>query len=302
MADSYGPAADTYGPTTDSNGATTEPSHPSGLTYTEYCSANHDAMKPKQWNKAIDTSGLEPTKPKGEHFIIPPMSVITGAQFEGGKWIPTGGGIKRKRFEFDDIEDADEDSLKARATLRNPKKKTKFNSAVEKAEIEYLAKMVKYKKPPRNVNPVALLQASEMAAKLDRQQKKAKRNGLGPSAENPDGSPMSKGLNAAMDILSMAGRFTVSNKFDELPISQYTKWCLKKNGFKYLTDIQKAAIPHALVGRDVLGAAKTGSGKTLSFVVPMLDNLYRKAWSFRNGLGALVLAPTRELALQIFNS
>jgi ATP-dependent RNA helicase DDX10/DBP4 len=67
-----------------------------------------------------------------------------------------------------------------------------------------------------------------------------------------------------------------------------------------MTDIQLAAVPHALAGRDVLGAAKTGSGKTLAFVVPLLEKLYREGWSLSDGLGALIITPTRELALQIF--
>ena len=68
-----------------------------------------------------------------------------------------------------------------------------------------------------------------------------------------------------------------------------------------MTDIQRAAIPHALAGRDVLGAAKTGSGKTLAFLVPMLELLYRERWGRMDGLGALVISPTRELAMQIFD-
>jgi ATP-dependent RNA helicase DDX10/DBP4 len=52
--------------------------------------------------------------------------------------------------------------------------------------------------------------------------------------------------------------------------------------------------------RDVLGAAKTGSGKTLAFVVPLLEKLYREGWGLSDGLGALIITPTRELALQIF--
>lgn len=50
----------------------------------------------------------------------------------------------------------------------------------------------------------------------------------------------------------------------------------------------------------MLGAARTGSGKTLAFLVPMLERLYRERWSAEAGLGALVISPTRELALQIF--
>ncbi|KAJ5497526.1 hypothetical protein N7463_009513 [Penicillium fimorum] len=69
---------------------------------------------------------------------------------------------------------------------------------------------------------------------------------------------------------------------------------------KTLTDIQSRAINYAFKGRDILGAAKTGSGKTLAFLVPILENLYRKKWTELDGLGALVLSPTRELAIQIF--
>ena len=49
-----------------------------------------------------------------------------------------------------------------------------------------------------------------------------------------------------------------------------------------------------------MGAAKTGSGKTLAFLVPVLENLYRKKWTEYDGLGALIISPTRELAMQIF--
>lgn len=49
-----------------------------------------------------------------------------------------------------------------------------------------------------------------------------------------------------------------------------------------------------------MGAAKTGSGKTLAFLVPVLENLYRARWTELDGLGALIISPTRELAIQIF--
>jgi hypothetical protein len=52
--------------------------------------------------------------------------------------------------------------------------------------------------------------------------------------------------------------------------------------------------------RDILGAAKTGSGKTLAFVIPLLEKLFHAKWSRDDGLGALIISPTRELAIQIF--
>ncbi|KAI8377814.1 P-loop containing nucleoside triphosphate hydrolase protein [Radiomyces spectabilis] len=88
--------------------------------------------------------------------------------------------------------------------------------------------------------------------------------------------------------------------FDDLPISPKTRNGLKKTSFRQLTVIQKKAIPLALAKRDVLGAAKTGSGKTLAFLVPLLEILYRARWNAADGLGALIISPTRELAVQIF--
>jgi len=94
--------------------------------------------------------------------------------------------------------------------------------------------------------------------------------------------------------------FASARTFDDLPLSQATRDGLRASGYTTLTAIQRAALPHALCGRDVLGAAKTGSGKTLAFVVPALEALFRARWTRLDGLGALVLTPTRELAMQTF--
>ncbi|KAI5310762.1 ATP-dependent RNA helicase dbp4 [Ascosphaera atra] len=88
--------------------------------------------------------------------------------------------------------------------------------------------------------------------------------------------------------------------FDELPLSEATMRGLSSLHYKTLTEIQAKVLPHALKGKDILGAAKTGSGKTLTFLVPVLEALYEEQWTELDGLGALILSPTRELALQIF--
>ncbi|GAA98398.1 hypothetical protein E5Q_05084 [Mixia osmundae IAM 14324] len=88
--------------------------------------------------------------------------------------------------------------------------------------------------------------------------------------------------------------------FADLPLCTPTAAGLKAAYFTNLTPIQSRALPLALQGKDVLGAAPTGSGKTLAFLVPLLDLLYRKKWGPMDGLGALVISPTRELAVQIF--
>ncbi|KAJ6444932.1 ATP-dependent RNA helicase DBP4 [Purpureocillium lavendulum] len=88
--------------------------------------------------------------------------------------------------------------------------------------------------------------------------------------------------------------------FADLPLSQATSKGLKASHFQTLTDVQQRAIPLGLKDRDILGAAKTGSGKTLAFLVPVLEKLHRAQWTEFDGLGALVISPTRELAVQIF--
>jgi len=71
-------------------------------------------------------------------------------------------------------------------------------------------------------------------------------------------------------------------------------------GYTAPTPIQAQAIPHLLAGRDVLGCAQTGTGKTAAFALPILDHLSRRTRAAgARGPRALILAPTRELAMQI---
>ncbi|KAJ5125449.1 ATP-dependent RNA helicase has1 [Penicillium atrosanguineum] len=89
-------------------------------------------------------------------------------------------------------------------------------------------------------------------------------------------------------------------KFSELNLSEKTMKGIQDMGFETMTEIQQRTIPALLAGRDVLGAAKTGSGKTLSFLIPAIEMLSALRFKPRNGTGVLVVSPTRELALQIF--
>eukprot|EP00126_Sphaerothecum_destruens_P007866 Sdes_comp20018_c0_seq2m12727 len=83
-------------------------------------------------------------------------------------------------------------------------------------------------------------------------------------------------------------------------ISEQTLKAIETCGFTEMTDIQARSIPVLLEGKDVLGAAKTGSGKTLAFLIPVIELLYKLKFMPRNGTGAIIISPTRELALQIF--
>ncbi len=88
--------------------------------------------------------------------------------------------------------------------------------------------------------------------------------------------------------------------FKELPLTRKTFKGLSESRFIKMTPIQRSTLAHSLGGKDILGASKTGSGKTLCFVIPVLEILYRKKWSPLDGLGALLILPTRELAIQVF--
>ncbi|XP_002156165.1 uncharacterized protein LOC100198795 isoform X1 [Hydra vulgaris] len=71
-------------------------------------------------------------------------------------------------------------------------------------------------------------------------------------------------------------------------------------GFTQMTEIQYKTVMPLLNGRDLLGAAKTGSGKTLAFLIPTIELLYKLNFMPRNGTGAIIISPTRELSLQTF--
>jgi ATP-dependent RNA helicase RhlE len=84
--------------------------------------------------------------------------------------------------------------------------------------------------------------------------------------------------------------------FSELSISKYTKERLSACKFTTPTPVQDAAIPQALAGKDVLATAQTGTGKTLAFLIPIMEQLLK---STTPGVAALALVPTRELAMQV---
>lgn len=87
--------------------------------------------------------------------------------------------------------------------------------------------------------------------------------------------------------------------FASLGLSPAILSALEKQFYNAPYPIQEQAIPHILNGKDVLGIAQTGSGKTASFVLPILQLLQTKPLGKNRHINALVLVPTRELALQV---
>ncbi|XP_042066577.1 DEAD-box ATP-dependent RNA helicase 32-like isoform X1 [Salvia splendens] len=155
--------------------------------------------------------------------------------------------------------------------MRAPKsRKFKLQKRLtEVQEIELLESWIDSCKPDAGSNPLSLSPPSKKS----------------PIGRLPDGS-----------FSPYAG----ADKFFQLPLSKRTKDGLAASDYTKMTDIQRASLPHSLCGRDILGAAKTGSGKTLAFVIPVLEKLYRARWGPEDGVGCIIMSPTRELAGQLF--
>lgn len=150
-------------------------------------------------------------------------------------------------------------SSKAQAKLKNPHllKRQGKRSYVEDQEIKALEERLVSGAPARGTNP--LLQS------------------IGAEPQQRPAAPGSGGGSGA-DAAGASTSYAGARTFDELPLSQYTKDGLRKANYLTLTAVQRAALPHALAGRDVLGAAKTGSGKTLAFLLPVSSRGIHLAW------------------------
>ena len=91
--------------------------------------------------------------------------------------------------------------------------------------------------------------------------------------------------------------------FEQLELIEPIQKALTKEGYTIPTPIQAEAIPYVLDGYDLLGCAQTGTGKTAAFSIPIIQNLYNERQHGKvRGIKALILTPTRELAIQIGES
>lgn len=94
-----------------------------------------------------------------------------------------------------------------------------------------------------------------------------------------------------------------SQTFQELNLIDPLLKAIEKNGYTSPTPIQQQSIPHILLGRDILGIAQTGTGKTAAFSLPLLQNIVTHARRMpATHVRVLVLTPTRELAIQVHES
>ena len=126
-------------------------------------------------------------------------------------------------------------------------------------------------------------------------------------------SPLKKAKVEPLDVVSFSDEAdsvdsnpkdeeTKLGKFSKFRISKLTRKTLKERGIKFLFPIQYLTFDHVYDGKDVIGQARTGTGKTLSFALPLLEKLAAEG-AFRNSPCRppliLVMAPTRELSKQV---
>jgi ATP-dependent RNA helicase DDX18/HAS1 len=95
-------------------------------------------------------------------------------------------------------------------------------------------------------------------------------------------------------------KYFSSTKFTEMGLSENTLLALKELNYEVATEIQAECIPKAILGHDIIGSAKTGSGKSLAFLIPAIESLSKQE-AKKETMKVLVIIPTRELALQLYN-
>jgi len=121
------------------------------------------------------------------------------------------------------------------------------------------------------------------------------------NGEEPEPAESEKSTDKKTEVaksLAPEARKTFASISDKL--SEGTVKALTDMGFSTMTEIQSKTIEHLLEGKDIMGAAKTGSGKTLAFLIPVVELMYKLKFMPRNGTGAIIISPTRELAMQTF--
>ena len=89
--------------------------------------------------------------------------------------------------------------------------------------------------------------------------------------------------------------YTPKRSFEQWPVNTRVKQNLALKGYQYPTQIQEETVEHLISGRDLLGIANTGTGKTGAFLIPIIEQLLRNPQPFNS----LVVVPTRELAIQV---
>ncbi|CAN0027387.1 unnamed protein product [Chrysoparadoxa australica] len=123
--------------------------------------------------------------------------------------------------------------------------------------------------------------------------------GMGPMDVSRPATPVASSA-AATFVSSTTMSYLTDSRFSDLPISNEAKRGIREDlGYETMTQVQVAAIGTCLAGEDVLAKAKTGTGKTLAFMIPAFEKIIKVPKARRSGISVLIISPTRELAQQI---
>jgi ATP-dependent RNA helicase DDX18/HAS1 len=248
--------------------------------------------------------------------VAPPPTLIGAPQFRPGfrpslapryfdKQLPEK---KSTRDKFVGIENQGllRTTNKMASDLSKKRKHTDAKGAKSEAISSTSSKAKKVKRDPAPEESDAD-GGSDSAPEADNRQAEEDSDGTDPDHDNDedgadeqDGSAELDGLPQGDGALLPPSISSNAQDFSELQLSDKTMQAISEMGFTKMTEIQRRGIPPLLAGKDVLGAAKTGSGKTLAFLIPAVEMLRSLRFKPRNGTGAIVVTPTRELALQIF--
>jgi len=132
------------------------------------------------------------------------------------------------------------------------------------------------------------------------QQQQGQGQQAGPSSAPAMPAPAPASSTREQPLNAVALAHQSSTRFADLDISPLTKRALAEVfRYEFCTNVQAQSLPVCLTGQDVLAKAKTGTGKTLGFMIPVIEQLLRRRPA-AGQVGALVLSPTRELAMQIY--
>lgn len=159
---------------------------------------------------------------------------------------------------------------------------------------------LKKKKKKKNRNEVPVRAQPQVCESVEEENEKEEDIN---KEDNDDGEETGYESEEGKNGTSTFGFDATTNKsFDCLKgvISEETMKAVVNMGFTEMTEIQAKAIPKLLEGRDLRGTAKTGAGKTLAFVIPAVELIHKLKFKPRNGTGAIIVSPTRELSMQTF--
>ncbi|EEB18709.1 DEAD box ATP-dependent RNA helicase, putative [Pediculus humanus corporis] len=189
-----------------------------------------------------------------------------------------------------EVDDHEEEPVNANTNKQKKKKRKheKEESISELSEEQELSKKLK--------NDSEIDDDKNLIENDNEENEENVENGTPNVTENiqDDGVKM-PGSSLTLEILS-------DTKFSSLEgkVCENTLKAIVDMGFTTMTEIQAKSIPPLLEGRDLVGSAKTGSGKTLAFLIPVVELIYKLKFLPRNGVGAIIISPTRELSMQTF--